>query len=826
MAEVTRDNLLSADKSLFEMYLSALDAVVTEPEISVALNEFDLSAGNLRMKMVIGAEGVLRSATREFAAYQDAMTLESITAPDPSHIWQGGDLTSRIQRVLSSKKDTSEILGWLSIRAAIAGVLITVGGVASSMVWPWMKWLVWAGGDILVTAILVRLLVRILRTNLARRLQNEERDSLEVIEARNQLISAISKTELLAQARTFINAARESRFGLVYAVVSSPRLSEVYDSINRVATNVATELDGLINRVEGASIGVAGARGSGKSTLIRQYCEENSSTADGQKISERSTLFSPNLSTYRSGDLRCLVAAPVDYVARDFVLHLFATFCRVVISYYDGRTRQSSVLTRSALWLRRAWQSTLFLLWRAIFYAGSIVALLYWKNAIARRLAVPSAWVYYAAIAVLCAGILDVWWTTHRIRAQTRQKSKGGEQALTVAAAAHLSRVRFLQTYTSEWSGSLTLVRGTAQGQHKRGVSRAEQPLSYPEIVDDFRSFASKVAKDVHRTGDRVFIGVDELDKIGSAEQAEHFLNEIKGIFGVPNLYFMVSVSDDALTSFERRGLPLRDAFDSSFDEIIQVGPLSYAESRRLLYRRVIGLTEPYVALCHCVAGGLARELVRAARQVVRTGTTLTSAPSSNARSATTRDGDFVSPNDYTLAGTDRDDRSPALGAISAAVIQDELRRKLSAVGHVLRNTTAGSASDLQDTFHDIPHHLGPERPILNILDLMAKPGHEEPPEVVSLRLDFSAYVYYCATLQEVFTDRLDKERIIQATSEPPESGSFESLANARNAFTIDTALAWRLISQFRKKWCMEIREPMNKDNRNTNKATPVLTTD
>jgi hypothetical protein len=142
--------------------------------------------------------------------------------------------------------------------------------------------------------------------------------------------------------------------------------------------------------------------------------------------------------------------------------------------------------------------------------------------------------------------------------------------------------------------------------------------------VAEFRKFAASVAADVDRRGDRVFIGVDELDKIGSAEQAEHFLNEVKGIFGIPHLFFMVSVSDDALNAFERRGLPLRDAFDSSFDEILRVAPLSYPESRRLLYRRVIGLTEPYVALCHCLAGGLARDVIRAARQVARNAATLT----------------------------------------------------------------------------------------------------------------------------------------------------------------------------------------------------------
>jgi hypothetical protein len=197
-------------------------------------------------------------------------------------------------------------------------------------------------------------------------------------------------------------------------------------------------------------------------------------------------------------------------------------------------------------------------------------------------------------------------------------RQERGRDGASIAAAAHkhLARVRYLQTFTSGWSGSLNLPGGSSSGQYARSIARAEQPLSYPEIVDEFRSFARDVAAGMHSHDGKVFIGVDELDKIGSAEQAERFLNEIKGIFGIPHLYFMVSVSDDALTAFERRGLPLRDAFDSSFDEIIHVGPLSYLESRRLLYRRVIGLSEPYVALCHCLAGGLARDVIRAARQV------------------------------------------------------------------------------------------------------------------------------------------------------------------------------------------------------------------
>ncbi|MBA2895099.1 hypothetical protein [Nonomuraea soli] len=100
----------------------------------------------------------------------------------------------------------------------------------------------------------------------------------------------------------------------------------------------------------------------------------------------------------------------------------------------------------------------------------------------------------------------------------------------------------------------------------------------------------------------------------------------LEGQAGTPPVYFPVSVSDDALMAFERRGLPLRDAFDSSFDEILRVSTLGYTESRRLLYRRIIGLDEPYVALCHVLSGGLACDLLRTARQLVRLGHALTSA--------------------------------------------------------------------------------------------------------------------------------------------------------------------------------------------------------
>jgi len=71
------------------------------------------------------------------------------------------------------------------------------------------------------------------------------------------------------------------------------------------------------------------------------------------------------------------------------------------------------------------------------------------------------------------------------------------------------------------------------------------------------------------------------------------------------------------MSSFERRGLPFRDVFDSSFDEVQRVDYLTLDESREVLQSRVTGLPAPYQCLCHCLAGGLPRELIRVARELV-----------------------------------------------------------------------------------------------------------------------------------------------------------------------------------------------------------------
>jgi hypothetical protein len=191
--------------------------------------------------------------------------------------------------------------------------------------------------------------------------------------------------------------------------------------------------------------------------------------------------------------------------------------------------------------------------------------------------------------------------------------------AIAAETRRHLEQLRYLRTYTASWSASLTprsfftLARGHAK-------ERAEQPVTLPELVDSFRSYSARVAvwqQSGHGGEGRVVIGIDEVDKIRDSDRAEAFLNDIKAVFGVPGCLYLVSVSEDAMTGFARRTPSIRGAFDSAFDELVPVGPMAYRNSEQLLFKRLTGVPRPFIALCHVLAGGLPRDLVRAARALI-----------------------------------------------------------------------------------------------------------------------------------------------------------------------------------------------------------------
>ncbi len=297
-------------------------------------------------------------------------------------------------------------------------------------------------------------------------------------------------------------------FDITIGDKSPARLIEGSEPLRLVVTDAMAKVRATAQSIHSGSLGVSGPRGVGKSTILQFFGTE--AVDDGN-------------------DLRLIVSAPVDYVPRDFIIHLFTQLCETVP---HGPTDRS-------------------------------------------------------AIAV-----------------ETRR---------------HLEQLRYLRTYSTSWSASLTprtfltLVRGQAK-------QRAEQPVTLPELVDSFRGYSARVAswqRFTHGGKGRVVIGIDEVDKIRDSDRAEAFLNDIKVIFGMPGCMYLVTLSEDAMAGFARRTPSLRSAFDSTFDELVAVGPMIYRHSEQLLFKRVTGVPRPFTALCHVLAGGLPRDLVRTARALI-----------------------------------------------------------------------------------------------------------------------------------------------------------------------------------------------------------------
>jgi hypothetical protein len=128
---------LSGDPALFDMYMSALDSVLAEPEIRSALDDLSLSGVTLRMKMISEAERVLSAVPQEYSEYKAVANAE---------IGHRGTARKLRPEVEAIRRELNRLL----ISAAAAGLILAVSGGASWGLWPLARTLVWVGAAGLV----------------------------------------------------------------------------------------------------------------------------------------------------------------------------------------------------------------------------------------------------------------------------------------------------------------------------------------------------------------------------------------------------------------------------------------------------------------------------------------------------------------------------------------------------------------------------------------------------------------------------------------------------------------------------------------------------
>jgi len=464
-------------------------------------------------------------------------------------------------------------------------------------------------------------------------------------EAAKQTVLRIVREEILQ----LVNLANDDFFQFDLVVGSTPApglrettasgLSEVVNSDNEAPTEMRASIIKLIEELPGASIGISGPRGAGKSTLLASLCAANPRIAGKEAIA-------------------IYTASPVEYDAREFLLHLFSTLCRQILKTkglgddrvfdidadLDGRSDAMSVAGLS----QNSVSKILMLLGLVLSTIGISLASLISRFPlnparavdVSSETAAPSIWKTIdfkpgplILWGVVCLAIGMVFYFLGAIRTPITVSTAGRARPrglieslffprrryihpdrLVNESIRNLRDIQFQRSYTTGWSGSLKVPPGFDLGSNK-SLSLSQRPESLPELVERFRRYVSSIVATKEHA--RVIVGIDELDKLKSAASAESFLNEIKSVFNIPGCYYLISVSENALSNFERRGLPLRDAFDSAFDDIRYINYLTLEGSRSVLIRRVLNLPGPFLCLCHVLSGGLPRDLIRVTRAIL-----------------------------------------------------------------------------------------------------------------------------------------------------------------------------------------------------------------
>ncbi|WP_280316856.1 P-loop NTPase fold protein [Nocardia wallacei] len=362
--------------------------------------------------------------------------------------------------------------------------------------------------------------------------------------------------------------------GIVAFPTHAPRLVEL-DSSQITPSRMTRYVRDFILEHEASAIGLAGTRGSGKSTVMRA------------------------LHADRDLGLVRIVPSPVRYDPGEFLRLLLGEIASAIAGYPPNgsvvRMRvQMPVPPLSTLSVMAALGTLLAVF--SPFRAGWL-----------KEFAFPDPVTILGILILLVTGFLAL------LRALNTVFGRGQPSDVRVAR-------ELLRDLKWETERGLT-AKGTLKfqplfesgGESSLKLKRRAHTRS--DVVGALRHLLALFAD--QRMTRRLVVCIDELDKIDTAEHLVEIVNELKDLFHVQGVHFVVAVSTDALESFEKRGLSSRDAFDSALDTIVHTDRLTLEESLAVVISRATGFAPLIAMFCHAWSGGLARDLLRAARTLV-----------------------------------------------------------------------------------------------------------------------------------------------------------------------------------------------------------------
>lgn len=354
----------------------------------------------------------------------------------------------------------------------------------------------------------------------------------------------------------------------------------------------------FIDNHEASALGLAGQRGIGKTTILQHLVR----------------------TTTQAGGLAVMVTVPVFYEPEALVRRIYGEFLRQARAEQGAitliETREPRVRSRTAVMM----MTTL-----AGFVTAVVgLALLFWPDAFRSLLSDP---VRATAVTLIAAGYaLTLFYPLQllagrNIRLLRRQRERRLDPSRLEQV---LDEATDLLRWTREWSSgdeiSSELPAKLFTSKNSTSLKHTERPVGRPELAQHFRRTVEEYVHHSGGNGQRVLICVDELDKIEQSSGALQLVNELKDLMHVGGTHFLLSVSEDALRAFSLRGVNVRDAVDSTFDEVFEVRGLTAAESHEVIVQRAPEFPPPLTRFCHAWSLGIPRDLLRAARRCIAVG--------------------------------------------------------------------------------------------------------------------------------------------------------------------------------------------------------------
>jgi len=142
-------------------------------------------------------------------------------------------------------------------------------------------------------------------------------------------------------------------------------------------------------------------------------------------------------------------------------------------------------------------------------------------------------------------------------------------------------------------------------------------------LVEMYRQYVREIIYRIENgalgnTKSGVVVCIDELDKITDDKELRDFIRNAKSVFDLEGVRYFLSISEDALASFNLGSISGKNEFDSSFDHVVRLKHLELKDAIKITKQYVvdkfrIALDEKATAIIGILSFGVPRDIIRKA---------------------------------------------------------------------------------------------------------------------------------------------------------------------------------------------------------------------